>query len=122
MTVIVPTFTKLRGPAGGIDAIVVTWAGFASSGDVGQAIQRPDVLDRSFQATGNNFGSGTIVCEGSNDGVNWFTLTNVAGGSISFTSAGLMQVVEATAFIRPHLTAGSSANVTATMLLRRTYR
>lgn len=121
MTVIVPTFSKIRGPGGGIDAIVVTWAGMAASGDTGQPIQRPDYLDRSFQVTGN-FGSGTVVCEGSNDGVNWFTLTNVAGGSISFTSAGLMQVVEATAWIRPHMTAGSSASAVATMLLRRTYR
>lgn len=122
MATILPTFTKIRGPAGGIDATVVTWAGLANVGDVGQAIQRPDIVDRSFQASGS-FASSTIVCEGSNDGVNWFTLTNVAGGSISFTAAGLMQVTEATAFIRPHVTnSPGGCNLNAIMLLRRTYR
>lgn len=122
MATIIPTFAKIRGPAGGIDAVVVTWSGLANSGDVGQAIQRPDILDRSFQAAGS-FGGGTVVCEGSNDGTNFGTLTNVAGGSVTFTAtAAPMQVVEATAYIRPHMTAGSSASVTVTMLLRRTYR
>ena len=121
MATILPTFTKIRGPGGGIDAVVVTWAGLANSGDVGQPIQRPDLIDRSFQVSGT-FTSNSVVCEGSNDGQNWFTLTNVAGGSVSFGGAGIMQVVEATAYVRPHLTAGSGANLDVNMLLRRTYR
>jgi len=121
MATITPTFAKIRGPGGGIDAVVVTWASLASTGDVGQAIQRPDLADRSFQVTGTFVGN-TIVCEGSNDGVNWFTLTNPTGGSISFTAAGIFQLTEATAYVRPHVTAGSGGSLNVTMNLRRSYR
>ena len=121
MATITPTFAKIRGPGGGIDAVVVTWAGLASTGDVGQAIQRPDLADRSFQVTGTFVGN-TIICEGSNDGVNWFTLTNPTGGSISFSAAGGFQITEATAFIRPHVTGGSGGNLNALLNIRRSYR
>jgi hypothetical protein len=108
MATIVPTFSKIRGPAGGIDAVVVTWGGFAASGDVGQALQRTDLVDRSVQVAGT-FSGATLVFEGSNDGVNYFTLSNPSGTSLSFSTAGLMQVTEATAWVRPHVTAGSGA-------------
>jgi hypothetical protein len=122
MATIIPTFAKIRGPGGGIDAVVVTWAGLASNGDIGQAIQRPDLADRSFQVAGAFGGANTVVCEGSNDGVNWFTLTNPTGGSISFAAAGVMQLTEAIAFVRPHVTGGAGGTMTVTMNLRRSYR
>src|SRR5712675_1137698 len=117
MATIIPTFAKIRGPGGGIDAVVVTWSGLATTGDVGQSIQRPDLADRSFQVTGTFAGS-TVVCEGSNDGINWFTLTNPTGGSQSYASAGGAQITEAVAYIRPHVTGGSGANVNAVMNMR----
>ena len=49
MATIVPSFAKIRGPSGGIDAAVVTWSGLAASGDLGQALQRTDLVDRSVQ-------------------------------------------------------------------------
>src|SRR5580692_716600 len=121
MTTVLPTFSKIRGPAGGIDAVVVTWAALAASGDAGQALQRPDLADRSVAVTGTFAGS-TIVFEGSNDGTNYFTLSNPAGSATSFTSAGLMQVTEATAWVRPRVTAGSGATLTVTLTARRTLR
>jgi hypothetical protein len=121
MATIIPTFSKIRGPAGGIDAVVATWTGLASSGDVGQALQRTDLVDRSAQVFGTFSGS-TLVFEGSNDGTNYFTLSNPAGTTLSFTAAGLMQVTEATAWVRPHLTSGSGASLTVTLTARRTLR
>ena len=121
MTTIVPTFSKLRGPAGGIDAIVVTWTAFAAAGDVGQPLQRVDLSDRSVQVTGA-FAGATIVLEGSNDGANYFTLSSPAGAALSFTAAGLMQVNEPVAFVRPHVTSGSGASLTVTLTARRTMR
>ena len=64
MTTIVPTFSKIRGPAGGIDAVVATWTALAASGDVGQPLQRVDLSDRSVQVAGS-FAGATIVFEGS---------------------------------------------------------
>jgi len=121
MATFTPTFSKIRGPAGGIDAIVVTWASLAASGDVGQALQRTDLVDRSVQVTGT-FSGATIVFEGSNDGTNYFTLSSPSGTALSFTAAGLMQVTEATAWVRPHVTAGSGASLTVTLTARRTLR
>jgi hypothetical protein len=121
MATITPTFSKIRGPAGGIDAVVATWTGFAASADVGVAIQRPDLVDRSVAVTGT-FNGGTLVVEGSNDGTNFFTLTNPAGSSLSFTAAGLMQVTEAVAYVRPRATAGSGMTLAVNMTMRRTLR
>lgn len=121
MATIIPTFSKIRGPAGGIDAVVATWTGLAASGDVGQALQRTDLVDRSVQVNGT-FSGATLVFEGSNDGTNYFTLSNPSGTTLSFTAAGLMQVTEATAWVRPHVTSGSGASLTVTLTARRTLR
>jgi hypothetical protein len=121
MTTIVPAFTKLRSPAGGIDAIVATWTPLAASGDVGQPLQRVDLPDRSVQVAGT-FAGATIVFEGSNDGANYFTLASPSGAALSFTAAGLVQVNMPAAFVRPHVTAGSGASLTVTMTARRTIR
>jgi len=121
MTTIVPTFSKIRGPAGGIDAIVAAWSPLAAAGDVGQALQRTDLADRSVQVTGT-FAAATIVLEGSNDGINYFTLSNPAGAALSFTAAGLMQVNLPTAWVRPRVTVGSGASLTVRLTARRTLR
>lgn len=124
MATITPTFTKIRGPSGGIDAVVVMWAGFAASGDVGVPIQRPDLGDRSIQFTGSFTGSPQIVWEGSNDGINFAPLSTPAGTMISQTAAGgPIQVTEACAYSRPRLSAGSGgAAINAVMIMRRTLR
>jgi hypothetical protein len=121
MATIIPTFSKIRGPSGGIDAVVVNWTPLANSGDIGQAIQRVDVSDRAVQVTGT-FAGATIVFEGSNDGVNYFTLSNPVGTALSLTAAGLMQVNQPAAWMRPHVTAGSGASLTVTLTGRRTLR
>jgi hypothetical protein len=121
MSTIVPTFSKIRGPAGGIDALIATWTPLAASGDVGQALQRTDLSDRSVQVTGT-FAGATIVFEGSNDGTNYFTLSSPAGTALSFTAAGLVQVNQPTAWVRPHVTSGSGASLTVTLAARRTLR
>ena len=121
MATIIPTFSKIRGPSGGIDAVVVNWTPLAASGDIGQAVQRVDISDRSVQVTGT-FAGATIVFEGSNDGVNYFTLSNPAGTALSFTAAGFIQVNQPAAWVRPRVTAGSGASLTVTLTARRTMR
>jgi hypothetical protein len=117
---IVPTFSKIRGPTGGQDAVLVTWVGLVGLNDVGTSFVRPDLVDRCVAVTGN-FAGGTVVFEGSNDNSNYFTLTNPVGGNVQFTAAGLMQITEAAAYVRPRI---SSAVNTATIVMtaRRTLR
>src|SRR5258708_30422689 len=107
MTTIVPTFSKIRGPAGGVDAVVTTWTPLAAAGDIGQPLQRTDLADRSVQVTGT-FAGATIVLEGSNDGTNYFTLSNPAGAALSFTAAGLMHVHQPTHCVAPPVTPAHS--------------
>src|SRR5258708_19661287 len=100
MATIVPTFSKIRGPAGGVDAVVTTWTPLAAAGDVGQPLQRTDLADRSAQVTGT-FAGATIVLEGSNDGANYFTLSNPAATALSFTAAGLLPRNHPTPLVPP---------------------
>lgn len=60
-----------------------------SSGSLGMCVQ--------FIGT---FG-GTIVMQGSNDGTNWFTLSDLQGNAVSTSSAGAFEVSTSAAFIRP---------------------
>lgn len=117
-----PSFAPIRGPSGGIDAVVATWNGPLTTGDVGLPIQRLDLVDRSVQVVCATWGGGTVVFEGSNDGVNYFTLTNPAGTSTSFTANGLMQVTEAVAWIRPRCTSTVGAAAVISLTMRRSLR
>jgi hypothetical protein len=56
------------------------------------------------------------------NGANYFTLSSPSGAALSFTAAGLLQVNEPAAFVRPHVTSGSGASLTVTMTARRTMR
>jgi len=125
MATITPTFAKIRGTAGGIDAVVTTWTGLVNSGDLGAGLQRTDISDRSISMTGT-FGAGTVVFEGSNDSVDgvggtWFTLSSPSGAALSFTAPGLLQVTEATAWVRPHCTV-TVTSVNAILTARRSLR
>jgi hypothetical protein len=124
MAIIVPSFQKIRSQDSGIDAVTITWANLTDGGpDSGQPVQRPALVDRTVQVTGTFGSGGTVVFEGSNDGVNYYTLTNPLGTAISVTAAGITQVTEATAWMRPRITAGDgTTSLTVTVCARRTLR
>jgi hypothetical protein len=122
MSVDTPTFTKVIGPTGGIDAVVATWGPMAN-GDTGSPLKRPDLVDRSLQVTGTFGAGGSVAVEGSNDGVNFYALSNPQGTTIAVTAAGIVQIEEATVYVRPHVTAGDgTTSLTCTMCARRTLR
>jgi len=94
----------------------ITWTGL-TNGDTGQALQMPAWADRSVQIVSPG-STGTIVIEGSNDGTNYKTLTDPQGNSLSFTSAGLEEIMEATIYVRPRISAGDgSTNYSVYMLV-----
>lgn len=95
------------------------WTGLAN-GDDGAPLEGPGYADRSFQISGTFGTGGTVVIEGSNDeGVTWATLHDPFGNPLSFTSADLAAVTEATGLIRPRVTAGDgTTNIKISALLR----
>jgi hypothetical protein len=67
----------------------------------------PHVADKSVQITGTAGSGGSITLQGSNDGTNWVTLTNVAGAALSGLLPGTInQITEETLFIQPLVVSG----------------
>lgn len=60
----------------------------------------------TFQATGTWGVAGTLVIEGSNDGVTWFTLNDQANLALSMTANALKTVRDQPLYIRPRVTGG----------------
>lgn len=104
------------------DAVLnVTWAGLAASGDLGDAQSFAAYADKTFLVFGTFTGSPTVVIEGSNDNVNWVTLSNRQGTAMSFTAAGMNTSQDKPIYVRPRLTAGTGgATVTVSCACHRT--
>lgn len=84
------------------DGVTVTWPAIAN-GVQGDGVAGP--WTTAFFTVSGTFGSGgSVVMQGSNDGVNWFALSAAA-----LTSAGSFSALGAAEhpkFIRPSVTAG----------------
>lgn len=101
--------------------IVATWAGLAALGDVGAPIPFAEWAGKTFIITGTFTGTPTVVIEGSNDGVNWVTLTNWQGTALSYTATGIGTARDMPVFVRPHVTAGTGgAAITVSVACHRT--
>jgi len=87
----------------------ISWLSMAA-GDTGEVHSSANHADRSVQAVGT-FSGGTLSFEGSNDGVNWATLTNLQGDPIAFVAAGLQQISELTRYVRPSRAGGTGSNI-----------
>ena len=83
----------------------IKWVGLLN-GDTGDAVEMAAWPDRSVQVHGTFGTGGSITFQGSNDGTNWFALTDPQGNAITKTAAGLEAVTELTRYIRPSVTAG----------------
>lgn len=98
---------------------LAVWSGLLN-GDDGQPVESFDYADASIQFNGTFGAGGTIVWEGSNDGTNYFTLTDPQTTPISKTAAGLEQIAENVRYFRPRVTAGDgTTNLIATAYMRR---
>jgi hypothetical protein len=96
----------------------VTWT--LTGTDDGGAIKFAQWADKSIQCgiTGDTFNSGTVILEGSNDGTTWTQLHDPSNTAIAFTAAGLKQVLEMTAWVRPRASV-SVTSVNVVMAIRR---
>jgi hypothetical protein len=97
---------------------VVQWPDLAN-GDEGKVIEFAQYPDRSVQVAGTFGGGGAVVFEGSNDGLNWATLTDPQGNPLNFTSAKIEEVAELVRYVRPRVTAGDGGtSITVTAVMR----
>ncbi len=92
--------------------------------DTGDPLNLPHFADRSVQVKGTFGTGGTVIIEGSNDRETdtptYAPLVDPQGNAISFTAAGIEQILESTYLIRPRVTAGdSTTDLTVTILVRR---
>lgn len=90
----------------------LTWQNL-QGGDIGAAVKAANWTIKSVSVSGTFTGvSGTI--QGSNDGVNYFDLTEAGispASVITFTANGLKQIRENTLFIRPNANGGVSGTL-----------
>ncbi len=94
-------------------AFTVEWELLGS--EVGDPAQQVDANDRSVHVDGT-FGGGSVLIEGSNDGVSWFTLNDPQGNPLSFSSPRLEAILEMTSYIRAK--ANGVTSVKAVMYVR----
>jgi hypothetical protein len=100
------------------ESSLVTWSNLAN-GDDGAPLEYGAFADRSIQFSGTFGAGGTVVFEGSNDGVTYVTLTDPQGNAISKTGAAIEAVTEATRYVRPRVTGGDgTTSISAYLFLR----
>jgi hypothetical protein len=119
MADVIPTVNRRVDPDNGA-VIKVTWNGLNNNGNIGVPVQMALHSDRCIEVRGT-FDGATVVLEGSNGGSGYYTLTNPAGSALTFTAAGLKQVVEGPQFVRPNVTSNINNNtaIVADLILRR---
>ena len=99
-------------------AVSASWT-LTTADHTGSAIEFSEWSDKSIHVSGT-WGGATCILEGSNDGVDWQGLKNQASTAITFSSSGIMQVLETTRYVRPRLSvAGSGASVSVKLLINR---
>lgn len=118
MATVTPTLTSQVSTQDG-SVVMASWDLTTANAD-GSPIQYVEWADRTWQAVGT-WGGATLTFQGSNDGTNWFGLTNAAGGAAATLSAnGGLATVELPLYVRPNLTTpGAGATVTVKLCARR---
>ncbi len=104
---------------------LIVWENLEYSADpldptVGESVTYSGSADRSVQIVGDFGTGGTLVIEGSNDGVNYSTLRDHLGNLLSFTTSDIRSIDQITQFLRPRVTSGDGAtNLSVHLHVRR---
>lgn len=101
--------------------IIYTWPLIATANPNGAPIRATQFADRYFTVKASVWGAATLTIEGSNDGTNFWPLSNAAGGTAAtFTADGGKSIIELPLWIRPNLTVvGTAASMTVVLVARR---
>ncbi len=101
------------------DVALTTWA--LAVADTALPVKLGVYSDRTVQVEGT-FGGASVSLQGSNDGVNYHTLTDPQGNALTFSAPGLETVMELPFFIKPTLSGGDgTTSVVVTMSGRRSF-
>lgn len=112
------TIDHVRKNTNNARTILATWSDMAF-GDVGNTLPFSQYADKSVQVIGTFGVGGSLVIEGSNDGVNFATLTDVQGNDLNFLTAKIETVTEATLVVRPRVAGGDGSTSISVILLAR---
>ena len=120
MADVVHTETKLGTQlAGGIAAALVAWTPLTNVNTGGDAWENRAFGDVTVQVSGT-FGGATVLIEGSNDNVSWFTLNDPQGNALSVATSGKIEVVlEAPRYMRPTSSGGGATTSLSVYLMAR---
>lgn len=72
----------------------------------------PQYPNKTVHLTGT-FGGGTVVIEGSNDGVTYTTLTDLQGNALTITAPAIEKIEECPQYVRPRASVGVTSVVIA---------
>lgn len=98
-------------------AFVAHWDNITPA-DTCSPVQSAQYTDKSVQVFGTFGVGGAVVIQGSNDGINWATLTDPQGNPLSFTSAKIEMVSEATLMVRPAVSGDGTTSLTVLLLAK----
>lgn len=89
----------------------ITWEGITEA-DSGTPVIIPELEDKTVQTIGDFDAAGAITLQGSNDGTNWFSLTDEGTTAIVMTAATAgHRIYENPLYIRPLATAGTAVDM-----------
>ena len=94
----------------------VTWTGLTETNADGAPFDSAHLSDKSIHIKGTFGAGGTCLCEGSNDGATYVTLTDPQGNAISKTAEAIEQILENVVFTRPRVSAGTGVSLTVIMV------
>lgn len=106
------TITPVRSSIhAGIEAI--TWTGLSTADTATSVLVTGSTARDGSMMVAGTLGGATIALQGSNDGTNFFTMSDV-----SFTATGIEDFTMSAAYIRPVSSGGTGDDVTVTIVLR----
>ena len=97
---------------------LVVWEALTSSNNNGSLVELVEWADRTVQVIGT-FDSATLLLQGSNNGLIWVTLSDAASSPLTFTSAGLSEILEVPRYVRPSTSGGGGSQDIDVLLVAR---
>ena len=119
MSIITPTQSNppIPGHQNVPDVLQTVWAN-VSDVDTCTSVRTAYFANNTVQMTGN-FAGATVILEGSNDNVTFFTLLDLFAAPVTFTSSGIKSVAQIPLYVRPSTSGGLHSRVAVNLVSRR---
>lgn len=102
----------------GLAVVLISWTGLAN-GDSGRPAELLDYSDMTATFEGTFGTGGSVTMEGSNDGSNFYPLTDPQGNALTKTGAAMELILETPRYIRPRVTNGDGTTAIQVRILAR---